>query len=188
MENLKKEKEEETKCVEDKQFYEAQVAVQKCVFIATKIENPVEISTAIMDRIIESKTSLTNTVIRLIPVQKTCKAFIENIDKAAQELMKQYLPKDTLMSYCIVVNIRNNSLIKKEEIVNRLSLFACDHNKKLKLSTKSPDVVLNIDIMKKICCLGFLPDYFTKYHKYNLNTIATKALLLDKETNDNDSS
>ncbi|KAK8743322.1 hypothetical protein OTU49_001375, partial [Cherax quadricarinatus] len=157
-----------------RRFQQVNCGAKNCVFIRTTLEDPLPLSVAIMDDIIENQKRRTKRLLRMIPVQKTCKAFHEDIEKAVEKLAQSYFKKESKTFY-VVIKIRNNNSVTREQLTTSLIKIIENANSKNTPDLKYPEVVLNVDVIKKICCLSFLPEYFTKYAKYNLGILADKT-------------
>ncbi|XP_045613767.1 THUMP domain-containing protein 1 homolog [Procambarus clarkii] len=157
----------------ERRFQQVNCGAKNCVFIRTTLDDPLPLSVAIMDDILQNQKQRTKRLLRMIPVQKTCKAFQEDIEKAVGNLAKSYFEKESKTFY-VVIKIRNNTTLPREQLTNALVQIIQDANSKNTPDLKYPDVVLNVDVIKNICCLSFLPGYFTKYAKYNLIMLADK--------------
>lgn len=167
-----------------RRFQQVECAAKNCIFISTTLENPLELSMKIMDSILETQKQRTKKLLRMIPVQKTCKAFQKDIEGALETLAKSYFEEES-KTYCIVSKIRNNSLIKREDLTQSLISVLQGANSENAPDLKTPDVVVNVDVIKNVCCLSILPGYFTPYCKYNLVGIANKNKEQEKEQGEN---
>ncbi|KAL7648059.1 UNVERIFIED_CONTAM: hypothetical protein RMT77_001676 [Armadillidium vulgare] len=156
---------------EQRLFQQVFVRVNNCIFISANISDPVELSISIMDSIIDSKMTITKHLVKLLPVQKTCRAFSDDIIKTTRELVLERFPKHKLRFY-VAYKTRNNNSLDREFILKSLSNIIVDWNIEAVPDFKEPDIVLNVDIVKNICCLGLLPKFMTKYCKYNLIKLA----------------
>ncbi|XP_063606730.1 THUMP domain-containing protein 1-like [Penaeus indicus] len=179
---LQKEGDKKERC--RRRFQQVECAAKNCIFISTTLENPLELSMKIMDSILETQKQRTKKLLRMIPVQKTCKAFQKDIEGALETLAKAYFEKES-KTYCIVSKIRNNSLIKREDLTQSLISVLQGANSDNAPDLKTPDVVVNVDVIKNVCCLSILPGYFTPYCKYNLVGIANKHKEPEKEQGKN---
>lgn len=169
-----------------RRFQQVQCGAKNCVFIQTTLKDPLPLSLAIMDELLLSQKQRTKKLLRMVPVQTTCRAYPEDIKKAVQELAKSYF-RENGQTFCVIFKVRNNTSIKKENMVYDLATILETANPKNRPNLTFPDVVLSVDIIKNVCCLGFLPHYFTKYSKYNLVLIANKdKCLVDKSSGNND--
>lgn len=157
----------------ERRFQQVQSGAKNCIFIRTTLQDPLPLSIAIMNDIIQTQKQQTKRLLRMIPVQKTCKAYAEDIEKAVEQLAKSYFEKDWKTFY-IVIKIRNNNSVKRDELTALLVKVMQDVNPKNTPDMKTPDVVLNVDVIKNICCLSILPEYLTKYGKYNLVVLANQ--------------
>ena len=58
-----------------RRFQVIESGIQNVLFVRTTIEDPVALVTAILKEIADTNTQKSRHLIRLIPIQKTCKAF-----------------------------------------------------------------------------------------------------------------
>ncbi|XP_076064036.1 THUMP domain-containing protein 1 homolog [Oratosquilla oratoria] len=156
-------------------FQQVRCSAINCVFISTKLQDPVAISLAIMNGIIKTQKQLTRRLLRLIPVQSTCKAHTEDIIKCGKAMCKEHFSNKELSHY-ILFKARNNSSIKRDVIVQGLSQAILEASPNSKADRKMPEIVLCVEVIKDVCCFAFLPDYFNKYCKYNLVELAIRQI------------
>lgn len=156
-----------------RRFHQIRSGANNCIFIGTTLEDPLELSKKIMDDILDKQQQRTRRLIRMLPVQKTCKAVKENIEKAARELAEKCLA-GTKQRYCIVYKVRNNHSLNRDEILQGICKVIQDVAPGCEADLKTPEIALNVEIIKTICCISLLPDYFSKYKKYNLEALANK--------------
>lgn len=161
------------KSTHERRFQQVHSGAKNCIFIRTTLQDPLPLSLAIMDNIIQTQKQQTKRLLRMVPVQKTCKAYAEDVEKAVEELANSYFEKEG-KSFYVVIKIRNNNSVKREELTVSLVKIMQDVNPKNIPDMKTPEVVLNVDVIKNICCISFLPEYLTKYGKYNLVVLANK--------------
>ncbi|RUS28553.1 hypothetical protein BC938DRAFT_481749, partial [Jimgerdemannia flammicorona] len=69
------------------------------------------------------------------------------------------LPKSTV---AIVIEIRNNQTIKKEDILRTVADFIPSH---CKVQLTNPDFVILVSVFKSMCGLSIIPDYY-RHRKY----------------------
>lgn len=156
----------------ERRFQQVNVKVNNCLFISTTLSDPVELCLAIMEDILIQQKPRTHYLLRMVPVQKTCKAFIEDIEKSVKELIFEKFPKNKT-SFYIAFKARNNNSLQRDVILKTLSNIITSYNLEAVAEYQTPELVLNVDILKNICCLGLLPHYLTKYAKYNLLKLLT---------------
>lgn len=150
--------------------------VANCVFIKASIENPVELGVKIVRSIAETKLSKSKFILRFLPIEKICRANIPDITAAAGLLFDKYFIKEP-KTYSIIFNRRYNNSIDREELINVLAELITQKNLKNKVDLKNGQVCVLVEVMKGLCCLSVLPDYFV-LKKYNL------AELTSEETED----
>ncbi|CAL4176723.1 unnamed protein product [Meganyctiphanes norvegica] len=157
-----------------RRFHQIRSGAKNCIFIGTTLEDPLELSKKLMDDILEKQQQRTRRLIRMLPVQKTCKAIKENIEKATKEIAEKYLAGSN-QRYCIVYKVRNNHSLNRDEILQGLCKVIGEVAPECVADLKTPEVALNIEIIKTICCISVLPEFFSKYSKYNLEVLANKS-------------
>ncbi|KAK7068378.1 hypothetical protein SK128_002887 [Halocaridina rubra] len=157
-----------------RRFQQVLSGAKNCIFIQTTLPDPLSLSLAIMDDILASQKQRTQKLIRMIPVQVTCKAYPEDMKRAVEKLASNFSEKSC--SFSVVYKVRNNSSLKEGNIVNDLVQILQNANPKNNPQLVNPEVVLSVDIIRNVCCLSILPHYFTKYAKYNLVLLASKKL------------
>ena len=59
----------------ERRFQVIESGIQNVLFVRTTVEDPVALVTEILKEIVETNTQKSRHLIRLIPIQKTCKAF-----------------------------------------------------------------------------------------------------------------
>ncbi|KAL3275740.1 hypothetical protein HHI36_020486 [Cryptolaemus montrouzieri] len=89
------------------------------VFIRTRLENPVEIAEHIVKNVYDTKQQQTRFLIRLVPIETTCKAYINDIEKAFEPLAEKHFKNDA-KTFSIVYNHRNNNSLSKDEVIKKL--------------------------------------------------------------------
>ncbi|KAK4302656.1 hypothetical protein Pmani_025271 [Petrolisthes manimaculis] len=164
----------------ERRFQQVECGATNCIFIRTTLPDPLTLSMAVMDHILETKEQCTKRLLRLLPVQATCRAFQEEIEKEAKVLANEFFQKDGNnggggKSFYVAFKCRNNSSVKRESVTGALVQVLQDAHPDNTPDMVTPDVVLSVEVVKGVCCLSFLPGYLTKYAKYNLITLAAKA-------------
>jgi len=156
-----------------RRFHQIRSGAKNCIFIGTTLEDPLELSRKIMDDIVEKQQQRTKRLIRMLPVQKTCKATKEKIEIASREVAEKYLA-GTKQRYCIIYKVRNNHSLNRDEILRSICKVIEEVAPECEADLKTPEVAVNVEIIKTICCISVLPDFFSKYSRYNLEIMANK--------------
>ena len=71
--------------------------------------------------------------------------------------------------------IRNNNTISRDQLIDPLVIAATEMCPANTVDLDEPKFILNVDVVRKVCCLGVLCGDRTRYRKYNLESIQTAA-------------
>lgn len=139
------------------------------LFIRTTLEDPVKLAEKIMIDLQESKQKKTRFLLRLVPVEMTCKAYIKDIEKAIEPILEKYF-KTEARTFSIIFNHRNNDNLSKDELIkvvaDKVTSLRADH----KVNLKEAELSIIIEIIRNIALLSVVPNFF-KFKKYNLHSI-----------------
>lgn len=175
----------------ERRFQAVDCGVKNCVFIRTQVPDPCELAFKIMDHIRTTGESVARYMCRLIPVAVTCRGFVEDIRKAGETLLPKYFEKtdDEGKTYCIVFKARCNQNVSREAVHDALNPIVQSLNSAHKVELKTPQLVIIVEVMAKICCLSVVPEYF-QLRKYNVVELAAsgKSLVLQAPKNVEESS
>jgi len=142
--------------------------VQNVLFFKTKMKDPVKFSQIIMDDIISNGEQKTRFLMRLVPIEATCKAHEQNVTEAMKKLLQKHFSKENVKTYCVVFKSRCNHDFKKEMTYKIVGDIIKELSPESKVEYKTPDFVIMVEVMKSNCCLAVLPKYFDTYKKCNL--------------------
>ncbi|XP_057663875.1 THUMP domain-containing protein 1 homolog [Diorhabda carinulata] len=162
----------------EKRFQQVESGAKNFLFIKTTLENPVELAQKIMADIKSSGANQTRFLIRLIPIEVTCKAYVKDISIAFKPLSQKYF-KDEPTTYSIVYNHRNNDNINRIELVQAVGAIVTETNSENKVDLKNANVSIIIEVIRGIALIGVIPD-FIKYKKYNLMSIVEQDNMPNK--------
>jgi len=137
--------------------------------------DPIKIVDQIFNDIIASQRQKTRFALRLIPISKTCKASLDEIDKCVEELIKAStdLNVDEELTFMIQCKVRNNSDMSRMAIVESVALVIKKQLPKWKVNFDNPSIILNIEVLCKIGCASFLKN-FVVFKKYNLIEVVSQ--------------
>lgn len=128
--------------------------------------DPFKLSQYIFENIKENKKFITRRVLRILPVEITCKYQIEAISRTFEEIIvNQSLEAST---FKIEVKIRNNNDISKNVIIDNLVEIIKTKRQNWKVNFEDPNITIIVYVLNKICCLSFLKN-FSYFKKYNPN-------------------
>ena len=155
----------------ERRFQVVDSGVQNLVFIRTTVESPVELAESIMKEVQSSGTQISRYLLRLVPVEVTCKAFPENVEEAAKPVIFKRFREKGEISYCIQFKSRLNASFGREEAYKTIGKMVKDANPQSKVEFKDPDYVILVEVMKSFCCVSILSKYFS-FKKYNILELA----------------
>ena len=168
----------------ERRFQVVDSGVQNLVFIRTTVESPVELAESIMKEVQKSGTQISRYLLRLVPVEVTCKAFSENVEEAAKPLISKRFHDKGEVSYCIQFKSRLNGSLGREEAYKTIGKMVKEANPQCKVEFKNPEYVILVEVMKSFCCISILSNYFD-FKKYNLLELANvKQSDGDQQAND----
>ncbi|XP_054716136.1 THUMP domain-containing protein 1-like [Uloborus diversus] len=148
-------------------------------FFKTIVPDPMQVVTSIFESVLKSKSRKTEFIQKLKPITITCKAFEDDITQALDAFLSEYSlqEENQYLFYNIECNIRRNGRISVEHIrwlvKDSIGKFAPKW-----YEGPNPQIVLSVDILRRMCCIGFLKKY-NNFRKYNLGLINNKKSLID---------
>uniref|UniRef100_A0A1L8DCB8 Putative thump domain-containing protein 1 n=1 Tax=Nyssomyia neivai TaxID=330878 RepID=A0A1L8DCB8_9DIPT len=151
-------------------FNVADTGVPNCTFIATSLDDPVGLGVKIVRDIAATKVQKTKFLLRLIPIEMVCRANLLSITEAVGKLCDKYVLKEP-HTFAIIFNKRYNNAIARDDVIKELADVVTAKNPGNKVNLTEPDYSIIVEIIKGMCCIGFLPDYL-KLKKYNLLELA----------------
>ncbi|XP_031636240.1 THUMP domain-containing protein 1 homolog [Contarinia nasturtii] len=162
-------------------FQQIDSKMPNCIFIKTNVKDPNELGVRLVRDIAATKTQKTRYLLRLWPVDAICRANNQDILNAAGRLFDKVLLKSEPTTYSVVVNKRHNTTFDRMKIIQEIAElidFKCPAHK---VDLKNPKITIAIEIMKGLCCISLLPDYF-KLKKYNVYELAQPEKPAEEKT------
>lgn len=158
---------QKTKAEARKSLFQAlDTQTSNCVFIETKIPDPLGLAVRIVRDIAETKRARTRFLLRLLPVEIVCRANLVDMMSSAESLFDKHFLREP-KTYAIMFNRRYNNEVKREEVIKEFAEIIQAKNGKNKVDLKSPDLSVIVEVIKGFCCLSVVPDYLA-LKKYNL--------------------
>ncbi|KAK4877616.1 hypothetical protein RN001_010122 [Aquatica leii] len=151
-----------------RRFQVVDSGAKNIVFIRTTLEDPVNLAKAIVNDVFSKKEQKTRYLIRLVPIEATCKAYLDDIKKSFESLIEKYFSNPTTFS--IVYNHRNNNNLLKDEVISTIADMVIKKNPEHKVDLTGAQVSVVIEIIRGNALIGIVPDYI-KYKKYNLHAL-----------------
>lgn len=156
-----------------RKFQVVDTGVKNMIFIASSLPNPLELVIKIVSKLDTTKEQCTRYLLRLLPIEVVCKAYMDNIKAKASELFEKYFAQEP-KTFSIVFNRRSNNNIKRDEIIEDLAEIILRKNPGNKADLKNPDIAVIVEVIRGICLLSIAPNYY-KFKKYNLFEICNKG-------------
>lgn len=150
-----------------KRFQVVESGAKNVLFIRTSIDEPVKLAHHILQSVHDNNRHQTRHLIRLVPVEVTCKAFLNDVLQAVEPLLEKHF-KEGPKSYSVVFNRRNNNSLNKDEVIkaiaDKVAAIRNDH----KVNLKEGDWTIVVEVIRSIALVAVVPD-FLKYKKFNVH-------------------
>ncbi|CAH1795562.1 unnamed protein product [Owenia fusiformis] len=167
----------------ERRFQVMESGANNCIFIKTSIEDPCALAHQIFEDSYNSEVQKSRYTLRMLPISTTCKAFVEDIKKTAEEILKPHFLTEFGQgkTFCIQFKVRNNGKIGRNDVIPMVADIVSDFNPMHKADLSHGELVIVIEIIRNICCMSVVKDYF-KFRKYNLSEVShAKRRLEDLE-------
>jgi len=159
----------------ERRFQSVATGVKGCVFIKTTVDDPVKVVNAVMENIETKHEKKSRFLLRMIPIQATCKPIPEEILKTAETLAEEHM--EGYKSFSIIFKARNNK-VDRENVIHPLADIVAKKYPDIKVDLDHAEVSIVIEVLRKTCCIGIVPNYHGR-SKYNLVELAMKLNLAD---------
>lgn len=169
---LAKELQELKKDAEERRFQVVDTGSNSCVFIKTTLEDPTKLAEAIAKDIHDTKIPRSKCLIRLIPINTTCKAYMDDITKMADKMFDEYFKGDPT-TFSIFYTKRNNNTLLRDEVISMLVQLVRDRNPGHKVDLKNSKKTIVIEVLKAVCGISVVSN-FHQYRRYNLLELCKK--------------
>lgn len=173
-----------------RRFQVIHTGVKNVVFIKTILSNPLELVSHIIKELDRTKKQRSRFLLRLLPIEAVCKAYMNDIKSVANVIFEKYFSQEP-KTFSIVFNRHSNDNIRREEIINDLAEIVKKKNPGNRANLKNPELAVVVEVIRGLCLISIAPDYY-KYRKYNLLEICaqkrndTHVKDLDTENSDTD--
>ncbi|XP_049778729.1 THUMP domain-containing protein 1 homolog [Schistocerca cancellata] len=164
-------KAESKKTVDGRRFQVVESGANNCLFIRTNLDDPVDLMQHILKDIETSKKQKTRFLLRMIPIEVTCKAYLDDIKEKVSVLFDKYFTKEE-KTFSIIINRRNSNMVSRDDAIAELAEMIKMRNINNRVDLKQPQLTVIIEVIRSMCCIGILPDYF-RFRKYNLLELAS---------------
>lgn len=172
-------KKDSQKSLKHKRFQVVETGASNCIFIKTNLPSPEEVASAIIKDLHTTRIQKTRHVMRLLPIMATCKANLPDIMECAGKLFDKHFLKQS-STFAVIFNKRLNSSVSRDLIIKELAELVVIKNADNKADLKNPSLCIIVEIIKGICLLSIVDNYFT-YKKYNLHELSKEEAPNDCE-------
>ncbi|RZC38458.1 THUMP domain containing protein [Asbolus verrucosus] len=162
----------------NRRFQVIESGAKNFLFIRTTLDNPVELAETIVKDIHQTGNQKTRFLLRLIPVEITCKAYITDITKAFEQIVDMHF-KEKAQTFSVMFNHRNNDTLSRDEIIKLMAEKVFKTRTDHKVDLKTADVSIIVEIIRGYAFLSVVPNYL-RYKKYNLLSICDNEQTKDE--------
>ncbi|XP_076622364.1 THUMP domain-containing protein 1 homolog [Colletes latitarsis] len=157
---------EYTKPIAARRFQAVDTGVRNVIFIKSTLSNPLELVTKIVTELDKTKQQRTRYLLRLLPIEVVCKAYMNDIKLKADVVLEKYFAQEP-KTFSIVFNRHSNNNIHRDEVIEDLAEIINKKNPGNKADLKNPELAVIVEVIRGICLISVAPNYY-KFKKYNL--------------------
>ncbi|XP_003746824.1 THUMP domain-containing protein 1 [Galendromus occidentalis] len=148
-------------------FKKLRTEIPANIFIRTTLEKPVDILSDVFERMPKN----INYIHRFVAVLATCKTQPENISKKVLEILAENFSEGMeTITFMVQLKARHNNeykeSAKRQDFCRKLAESIQEANSSFVPDLKDPSLVVNVDVLQKVCCISLLPHY-KRFKKYN---------------------
>lgn len=123
----------------------------------------------LFNRIIINKEMLSKNILKIFPISIGTLFALDYISPFVSDLIKErFTEKEGKTSINIELRYRNNSRVKKEEVIDKI-INTIDFNR-FSIEYSNPEYTIFVDITCDLMCMSILKDYY-KLKNYNIHLI-----------------
>lgn len=150
---------------------------QECI-VFIKLRRPIDPEKFVHDVVADIYnlgTKRTKYTQKLSPVQHSCNATVEELQKLSKKVMERHFhtPGAQGIKYAIHVNRRNFSALEKMDIIRKVA-ECMGHDQGHVVDLKNYDKLILVECFKNNIGMSVLEDYL-KYNRYNLDQMFEQA-------------
>ncbi|XP_029910705.1 THUMP domain-containing protein 1 [Myripristis murdjan] len=157
--------------VKQKRRFEAlDSGANNVIFIRTQNLEPDKLVHHILSDLHTTKKKKSRVILRMLPVNGTCKAFQEDMEKYLTTFLEPWFKTPNHATYQIAFKARNSSHNKRDEIIKSIAGLVGKLNPKNKVDLTNPELTIIVEVIKAVCCISVVQDY-PLYRKYNVQEV-----------------
>ncbi|XP_052266394.1 THUMP domain-containing protein 1-like [Dreissena polymorpha] len=156
----------------ERRFQNTNTKFKNLIFIRTALEDPCGLAHHIFTDMMATHTQKARYAQRMIPVDLTCKANMKNIEPAMKIVLTPHFQTafGVGLRYTSVCKIRNNNSIQRIAILPMIGRLVNEMNPLHRLCHDDSELVVIVEVIRNICCLSVVKDFFT-FRKYNFHEV-----------------
>ncbi|KAI9000250.1 hypothetical protein BC832DRAFT_594101 [Gaertneriomyces semiglobifer] len=152
------------------QFMWCKTDMDCIVFLQTQSPlAPADFVYKVLSDLDRNKVKKTRYTMRLHPVERTCRAFMDDIKDLAKKICSPHfhVENQAPRKWACEAKVRWNDIIKKDELIKEIADIV---GGKHVVDLKSPELTVIIEIFKNICAISVVRGYH-ELKKYNIEKI-----------------
>ena len=151
-------------------FREVSLDLRACTFVlaSKEVTDAFDVADIVREELMRAKTSgeaRTRHALRMVPVDATCFAGVDEIAEAAKPFVEKHFAGDKEQTFAIAFDRRANGDVRRNDVIECLASQIKQPPNKVNLS--DPDLTFLVEIVKGVACLSVVRDY-EKLLKYNV--------------------
>ena len=173
----------ELKNPEQARFWWHEIGIQGAVFVSFRDNAPPSVMDFVQQIVADVKRtgqSKTRHTMRVLPIEITCFATLEEIEKTFRSLVGKFFPEGEgvkPLKYAIDYEHRASKKMDRMAVIEALAKnVPAPHT----VDLSNPDITITVQVMKNACCLGWVKEY-KELGKYNLQRLAELAQEKEEE-------
>uniref|UniRef100_A0A914XC91 THUMP domain-containing protein n=1 Tax=Plectus sambesii TaxID=2011161 RepID=A0A914XC91_9BILA len=135
---------------------------------STAGEDKCKIARRLVEEVQQDGKSICRFLMRIIPVEVTCKFYLDDVSKAAAQLIsKHFANTDPPPSYAVMYKSRNQDKLSRKDAIDIVTEAVRGVSPLSKVNLADPDKAVIIEATRTIVCMSVVTD-FAKLRKYSL--------------------
>ncbi|XP_058054882.1 THUMP domain-containing protein 1 homolog [Anopheles bellator] len=159
-------------------FQQVDSGATNCLFIRTTLKEPTELALRVLKDLSDSKKPKSRFILRMVPIEAVCRANLRDLIDTVGGLCDRHFLKEP-KTYAIIFNHRLNNELSRDDVIRELAQLITSKNVGNKANLSNPDLAVIVEVIKGLCCIGILPEYY-QLRKYNLAEVVTQPQALPK--------
>lgn len=133
----------------------------------------------------ETKVQKCRSILRMLPIFGTCKAYEKNIEELAQSVIPSFVKDDDDRTFCVLFKTRNTNQVSREDVFRVIGGVMRSLDGEWRVDLTSPGVCVVVEVIRTICCIGVVRNFYDR-KKYNLVELVKPDTVPGTETESKD--